>query len=188
MSYWAGPEMAHTILSFGFEGGDYIAWSIEVRRVKGGEYSPIADLFKTDTIVIVAADEHDVVRVRSNIRRENVELYRLRASPQTARSLLLKYVADANGLAISPKFYNSLTSNCTTTIVQMMRVVGASVPFDWRLIVNGYLPEYAYARGALDTRISLARLKELARIDTRAGAADHSDDFSRLIRVGVPSP
>ena len=44
MSYWAGPEMAHVIMSFGFADGDYLAWSIEVRRREGGEFSPLADL------------------------------------------------------------------------------------------------------------------------------------------------
>jgi hypothetical protein len=188
MSYWAGPEMAHTIMSFGFDGGDYLAWSIEVRRLKGGEYSPIAGLFKNDPLVIIAADERDVVHVRSNVRHEDVQLYRLRAPPQRARTLLLEYVADANGLAKTPKFYNSLTTNCTTTIVKMMRVVGDSMPFNWRFIVNGYLPDYAYARGALDTKASLPKLKALAHIDKRANEAERSPDFSDLIRVGVPSP
>jgi hypothetical protein len=188
MSYWAGPEMAHTIMSFGFEGGNYIAWSIEVRRLKGGEYAPIADLFKTDPLVIIAADERDVIRARTNIRREDVELYRLKASPQKVRSLFLEYVADANALVETPRFYNSLTTNCTTTIVKMMRAVGDSVPFNWRLIVNGYLPEYLYARGAVDTRLPLAELEKLAHIDKRGEAADDSPEFSELIRVGVPAP
>jgi hypothetical protein len=188
MSYWAGPEMAHTIVSFGFEGGDYLAWSIEVRRLKGGEYSPIADLFKSNPLVIIAADERDVVRLRTNIRHEDVQLYRLAAPPQKMRPLLLEYVADANGLAEAPKFYNSITTNCTTTIVKMMRVTGDSMPFNWRFIVNGYLPDYAYARGALDMKESLSELKALAHIDKRAGEAEHSPDFSQLIRVGVPSP
>ena len=45
-----GPdrEMAHVIMSFGFEGGDYLAWSIEVRRRSGGEFSPLADLFQSN--------------------------------------------------------------------------------------------------------------------------------------------
>ena len=188
LSYWAGPEMAHTIMSFGFEGGDYLAWSIEVRRLKGGEYSPIADLFKSNPLVIIAADERDVIRLRTNIRHEDVQLYRLRAPPQKARPLLLEYVADANGLAESPRFYNSITTNCTTTIIKMMRVVGDTMPFNWRFIVNGYLPDYAYQRGALDTRMPLPVLKMLAHIDKRAGVADNSSDFSRLIRVNVPSP
>jgi Domain of unknown function (DUF4105) len=188
MSYWAGPEMAHVILSFGFEGDEYLAWSIEVRRTRGGEFSPIADLFKSNPLIIVAADERDVVRVRSNLRGEDVQLYRLNASPEAARRLLLEYVLDANALAVRPQFYNSLTTNCTTTAIKMMRAVGASAPFDWRLIVNGYLPDYAYARGALDIRVSLPALKERAHIDARARSADGSPRFSQLIRVDVPSP
>ena len=127
MSYWAGPEIAHTILSFGFEGGDYLALSIEVRRVKGGEFSPLADLFKTNPLVIIAADERDVVRVRSNIRHEDVQIYRLNAPPEKVRPLLLEYVDDANALSNAPKFYNSISTNCTTTIVKMMRAVGDSI-------------------------------------------------------------
>jgi Domain of unknown function (DUF4105) len=187
MSYRAGPEMAHTITSFGFEGGDYIAWSIEVRSLEGGEYSPIVDLFKTDPLVIIAADEHDVIRIRTNILHEDVELYRLKLSPEKARSLLLEYVADPNGLVDTPRFYNSLTTNCTTTIVKMARAVGDSVPFNWRLIANGYLPEYLYARGVVDTRMPLAELEKLAHIDKRGEAVDDSPEFSELIRVGVPS-
>ena len=188
MSYWAGPEMAHTIMSFGFEGGDYLAWSIEVRRLKGGEFSPVADLFKSNPLVIIAADERDVIRLRTNIRHEDVQLYRLRAPPQRVRPLLLEYVADANRLAETPRFYNSITTNCTTTIVKMMRLVGDAMPFNWRFIVNGYLPVYAYDRGALDTRVPLPELKALAHIDKRAGEAADSSDFSQLIRVGVPFP
>jgi hypothetical protein len=185
LSYWAGPEMAHTILSFGFEGGDYLAFSIEVRRRKGGAFSPIADLFKSNPLVIIAADERDVIRVRTNVRHEDVQLYRLRASPEKVRPLLLEYVADANSLADAPRFYNSITTNCTTTIVKMMRIAGDSMPFDWRFIVNGYLPDYAYSRGALDNKIPLSELKALARIDKRAAAADGLPNFSQLIRVGV---
>lgn len=188
MSYWAGPEMAHVILSFGFEGGDQLAWSVEVRRRNGGAFSPLADLFKSNALVIIAADERDVVGVRSNIRGEDVQLYRLKASPNAAKALLLEYVADANALAEIPEFYNSITTNCTTTIVRMMRAVGGVIPFDWRLIVNGYLPEYAYDHGALDTRLPLQELKALAHIDKRARDAGLSPDFSRRIRVGVPSP
>lgn len=188
MSYWGNPNMAHVILSFGFEGGAYIAWSVEVRRRVGGQFSPVADLFKSDPLVIIAADERDVVGVRSNFRGEDVEIYRLRAGPEAARALLLEYVADANELATTPAFYNSITTNCTTTVVKMMRAVGDVVPFDWRLIVNGYLPEYAYDRGALDTRHSLGELRARAHIDERAKAAGLTPDFSRLIRVGVPAP
>ncbi len=52
----------------------------------------------------------------------------------------------------------------------------------------GYLPGYLYDRGAVVTTIPLSELMALAQIRERAKAADQSPNFSRLIRVGVPSP
>jgi hypothetical protein len=159
LSYWAGPQMAH-----------------------------VADAFKSHTIVYLATAERDTVRLRSNVRGEDVRLYRLRTPPEGARALLLQYVAEANALAEEPAFYNSMTTNCTTAIVKLIRAAGGTLPFDWRLIVNGYLPGYLYDQGAVVTTIPLSELMERARIDDRARAADQSPDFSRLIRIGVPSP
>lgn len=186
--YWAGPEMAHLIMSFGFDGGDQLAWSIEIRRPKTGAYSPVADAFKTDALISLATTERDSIRLRSNVRGEDARLYRLRTSPDQARALLLEYVGEANDLAKRPAFYNSITTNCTTAVARLIRAAGEALPYDWRIIVNGYLPGYLYERGAVVTTIPLAELTALARIAERAKAADQSPDFSQLIRVGVPSP
>lgn len=186
LSYWAGPEMAHVVLSFGFENGEYIAWSVEVRRVTGGAFSPIADLFKANTLAIVAAVETDVIGVRSNLRGEDVQLFRLRWMPDTARALLEEYVRQANALADQPKWYNSLTTNCTTVIFQMMSAIGDGQMFDWRMIVNGYLPNYAYDRKTLNTEFSLSELRERGKISERAKAAGLERTFSSQIRIGVP--
>ncbi len=188
LSYWAGPQMAHLIMSFGFADGEVLAWSLEVRREKGGVYSPVADAFRSHTLVSIAATERDIVRLRTNVRGEDVRLYRLNASPEAIRTLLIGYVDEANALAREPRWYNSLTTNCTTAVTRLIRSLGGALPFDWRLIVNGYLPGYLYEHGAVDTSIPLAELIERAKIVERAKAADHSPDFSRLIRVGIPVP
>ncbi|RBP02805.1 uncharacterized protein DUF4105 [Roseiarcus fermentans] len=188
LSYWAGPQMAHLIMSFEFDDGQVLAWSLEVRREKGSVYSPVADAFRSHTLVSIAATERDVVRLRSNVRGEDVQLYRLRASPAAIRTLLVGYVDEADALAREPRWYNSLTTNCTTAVTRLIRSLGGVLPFDWRLIVNGYLPSYLYDHGAVTNAIPLAELIERARIDARAKAADGSPDFSRLIRVGVPAP
>jgi hypothetical protein len=188
LSYWAGPQMAHLIMSFDFGDGQVLAWSLEVRREKDGVYSPVADAFRSHTLVSLATTERDSVRLRSNARGEDVQLYRLRASPQAIRTLLIGYVDEANALDRQPRWYNSLTTNCTTAVTRLIRSLGGALPFDWRLIVNGYLPGYLYDHGAVTNAIPLAELIELARIDQRARAADASPDFSRLIRIGVPAP
>jgi hypothetical protein len=73
-------------------------------------------------------------------------------------------------------------------VATMVRAAGGSLPLDWRLVVNGYLPGYLYDRGAIVTTIPLSQVTALARIDDRAKVADRSPEFSRLIRIGVPSP
>ncbi len=188
LSYWAGPLMAHFIVSFGFADGEQLAWSAEVRREVGGAFSPVADAFKANTLILVAADERDVVGVRSNLRNEDVQLFRLAADPQVARALLTEYVRDANALAQRPEFYNSLTTNCTTVVVRMMRAIGGGLPLDWRLLANGYLPDYAYDQQALDMRYSLSDLRALGRIDRRANAHGLEPGFSEAIRRDVPRP
>lgn len=188
LSYWAGPEMAHVIMSFGFEDGQYLAWSVEVRRERSSDFSPVADAFRNHTIIYLATTERDSIRLRANIRGEDVRLYRLNTSPDRARLLLLEYVAESNALAERPRFFNSITANCATTVFKLVRAAGGTYPLDWRLIVNGFLPGYLYDHGAVDTSIPLSELIKHAKISDKARAAGDSPDFSRLIRVGVPTP
>ncbi|MVO16920.1 DUF4105 domain-containing protein [Parasedimentitalea huanghaiensis] len=188
MSYWAGPEIAHMIVSFDFANADPIAWSVEVRRQIGGGFSPIADLFKSNTLVIVAADERDVVGTRTNVRGEDVQLYRINTTPEKARALLLQYVEAANRLAAKPHWYNSLTTNCTTVVLTMIKTIVDEVPLDWRVVANGYLPDYAYDRGVLDSRLSLEQLRKRSHINTTALAHGLTDGFSAAIRQNVPAP
>jgi hypothetical protein len=187
LSYWAGPQMAHFILSFGFEGDTYLAWSVEVRREISGGYSPLRDAFKEHTLVIIASTERDVVGVRSNIRGEDVQLFRLTTTPDKARDLLEEYVRDANVLAERPYWYNSISANCTTVITRMLKAIGDGSALDWRILANGYLPELGYERGAFNTEYSIEQLRALGRVATRAQEEGLTEAFSVAIREGVPT-
>src|SRR4051795_40512 len=188
MSYWMGEAIAHTIVSFGFRNGDRLAFSIEVRKENDESFSTIGGFFKLYELTIIAADERDVVRLRSNIRGEDVRVYRLRITPDHAQKLLREYVDEANDLAYTPRFYNTLTSNCTTLAFELMRAVHPGLPLDARIILAGYLPNYAYELGATDTSMSFEELSQLSRIGHRAMLADFDPDFSAKIREGLPYP
>ena len=188
MSYWMGEAIAHTIVSFGFDDRSRLAFSIETRKESHESHSSIAGFFKQYELSIIAADEHDVVRVRSNIRGEDVRIYRLRMTPENARLLLHEYLAEANDLAATPRFYNTLTPNCTTLVFDMVRVIQPGLPLDPRVILAGYLPNYAYAVGATDTTMPFDALRELSRIHDKALRADADSDFSSEIREGIPVP
>lgn len=187
-SYWAGESIAHVLLSFGFSDGRYLVWSIELRREKTESYSVVASFFKQAELVAIAGDERDLLRLRTTIRGEDVRIYRLKLQPETIRNLLLQYVNEANDLAASPQWYNTVTSNCTTVLVRIARLVEPGIPLDWRILASGYFPDYAYDQKVLDQSLPFDALRERSRVSERAKAADAlpSPAFSQAIRAGLP--
>src|SRR6516162_10687204 len=159
------------------------------RAAAGAErpYSAIVGFFKTHELVYIGADERDLMTLRK-VRNEQIQLYRLRTPPARARALLVEYIEQANDLAVRPRFYNTLTTNCTTTIFDMIRAVTSSIPFDWRIILTGHLPGYLYEHGAVDTRIPLEELRRQADVTSRVDASLSEVEFSSRLREGVPAP
>lgn len=188
--YWTGPAIAHILVSFGFEGADYLAISIETRKERGEAYSALAGFFKQYELVYVAADERDVIRVRTTYRRpqEDVYLYRVRTPRPNIRRVFLDYLEGMNELRRHPRFYNTLTTNCTTGVAMHTRVNPDSPPLSWKVLLSGYIPEYLYRLGRLDTRHPFAELQKLSKVNERAHAADRDLAFSRRIREGLAVP
>ena len=185
--YWGSPSIAHTMLSFGFEDGSHLCFSIETRKEVGEEYSAVKGFFKQFELTYVVADERDLVRLRTNYRTgEDVYLYRFNVSMEFARKVLLDYLREVNSLKDRPQWYRAILTNCTTSILRHTSPFNPDARFDWRLIANGYLDEMLYERGKLDQTLPFAELKQRSLINQRAKAADKAGDFSRLIRVGLP--
>jgi hypothetical protein len=187
MSYWSGPAIAHMLVSFGFDNADYVVFSVEIRREKGETFSEIGGFFKEFELSIIAADERDVIRVRTNVRGEDDYLYRIQMPASALRSLFLAYIDQANSLVHTPRFYNTITANCTTLVYHMMKRIVGSLPLNYSLLLTGYLPEYVYRIGGLDSHYSFEELRARGRITERAKAADRSESFSTEIRRGIPN-
>jgi hypothetical protein len=186
MSYWAGPAIAHMLMSFGFDDGQQVVFSVEVRRLKTSDFSELGGFFKEFELSILAADERDVVRVRTNVRGEDDYLYRIRMPLTAMRSLFLGYIGEANSLIDKPRFYNTITANCTTLVYHMMTRIIGYLPLNYRILLDGYLPGYVYEVGGLDARYSLQELRVMGRITDRAKASGDSATFSADIRRGIP--
>jgi uncharacterized membrane protein YhaH (DUF805 family) len=187
-SYWMGPAIAHIFVSFAFAGGDHLAISIETRKEKGEAYSTIKGFFRQYELYYVVADERDVIRLRTNYRKdppEDVYVYRVRGSVENGRRLFMEYVREINALKARPEFYNTLTTNCTTSIWMNTRVNPDHVKLSWKVLASGYVPDYLYEIGRLDTGVPLDELKRQAHVNARAQAADKAANFSELIRAAV---
>ncbi|MGE8637422.1 MAG: DUF4105 domain-containing protein [Achromobacter sp.] len=186
LSYWNRPAIAHALVSFGFGHDRYVVFSVEIRRKQGDKFSEIGGFFKQYELSVIASTEEDSLRVRTNVRGEDGYLYRVNMPLDAARSLFLAYVDSANRLRDTPRFYHTLTANCTTIVFQMARRIVPGLPLDYRQLVSGYLPEYLYGLDVLQGADSVGQYRRLGRYTDRARASEIPAAFSRTIRQGVP--
>jgi Domain of unknown function (DUF4105) len=183
-SYWAGDAIAHVFVSFGFRDGRHLAISVETRRERGETYSTLAGFFRHYELIYVVADERDLIGLRTDIRRERVYLYRLQLSPDVVRRLFLSYVERITALAAQPEFYDTLTNNCTTSILGRANAVSPAIAYSWRILASGHAAEYAYELGLLDSSLPFTELRQRSRVQRPAHAAIGSD-FSAEVRRGL---
>jgi hypothetical protein len=187
ISYFTEGPVGHTFLSFIFDNAPPLSISIETRPEVGEGFAPVASMFKQFELIYVVGDERDLVRVRTNYRREPVYLYRLNTSADDARRLLLVYLARINQLADHPEFYHLLTNSCTINIVRYANATGRSGGFDVRHLLNGLVDSYLYSSGRVDTTLPFDELRRRSLINEAAQAADGALDFSDRIRASLPT-
>jgi Domain of unknown function (DUF4105) len=183
-SYWAGDAIAHVFVSFGFRDGRHLAISVETRRERGETYSTLAGFFRHYELIYVVADERDLIGLRTDIRRERVYLYRLQISPDVVRRLFLSYVERITALATRPEFYNTLTNNCTTSILGRANAVSPAIAYNWRILASGHAAEYAYKLRLLDTGLPFAELRQRSRVQ-RPAHAEIGPGFSAEVRLAL---
>ena len=202
-SYWMGPLIAHTLVSFRFEDDRPLAFSFEIRKENGESFSALAGFFRRYELSLIAAEERDIIYTRSNARGEQVYLFPISNLQQhEVRSLFESYLTAMDELNTKPAWYNTLTSNCTNIIFYMARIVsGDRLPWDYRIWVSGWLPNYLYDVGMLDAAPekqnqpwSMDTWYERTHINPKSSGFNNlhsvanSRQFSRQIRQDIPIP
>lgn len=148
-SSWESPDIAHMMVRFGFTDGRDVVFSVEARREADESYSAFAGLFRQFENILIASSSEDIVKLRTDYRRENVRFFPVELTAEQQRALFLSYVALAQRLEQEPEFYNTVTANCTTTVWRQALEIDPELPMDWRLILSGHLPEYLAELGVL---------------------------------------
>jgi Domain of unknown function (DUF4105) len=187
INYWGSPWMAHPIVSFQFADAPPLCFSIETRKRVGQTYSAIGGLYRQYHLIFIAADERDVIRVRTNYRKgEDAYLYRTTTGLKQTRKRFLEYINSINELNKTPRWYNAITTNCTTAI-RSQHPAAERMAWDWRLLINGKGDELMYERNEILTDgLPFTELKRRALINSAARAVTDSPDFSTFIRKDRP--
>ncbi len=179
--------VAHTLISFGFKDGTYIAVSIEIRRKKGKRFSAVKAFFRHFEIMYVLADESDVIKVRTNCIKYTVRLFPIQTEKQRIQAVFVDMLKRADKLGREPEFYNTIWNNCTTNIIKhARRFSDKPIPFwDLRYLLPENIDKIAYKLNMIDTHLSYDAAREHFDITKIAQAEDDTKDFSKAIRKNI---
>jgi len=181
--FLASPGLAHVMLSFGFQGEDYLGLSVEIRREEGEKYFPLNGVLRQFELIYVLGDERDLIKQCTDVYLNGVYMYRSRLTPQEARALFVDVMRRTNELALHPEFYNTFTNNCTTNIVRHINRLGTrKLPYNWEVIFPGNFDKLLYDEGLIANDVSFAQARLRARINRLAYLHADSPDYSAKIR------
>lgn len=177
------PLLAHTMLSFDLGNGNFLAASAEARLEQGEVYSPLAGAAKQFELMYVLADERDVIRLRTEVRQDDVYIYRTKATPRQAQELLIDVLTRANQLREQPEFYDTISNNCTSNIVEHVnKLKSDTIAFDLRTLLPGLSPGLAYDLGLIEAKGSFEETQLKSNATERAIRWSTAADFSERIR------
>ena len=179
---WRGP--AHTFVSFGFADSQFVGISVEARREPGERYGPLTGLFKQFELIYVIGDERDLIGSRAAFGDYDVYVYPIRTTTERMRAMFVEMLQRSNALAARPEFYNTLTNNCTSNVVDHVNhIVPNAVPHGIKTILPGYADEVAYSLGLIDNSIPLEQARRRFRVNEQAHQFATSPEFSKRIRI-----
>ncbi|MFN4153306.1 MAG: DUF4105 domain-containing protein [Paracoccaceae bacterium] len=181
-SVWDSPLIAHVLVSFGFEDGQQIVFSGEIRREQGEVFSALGGFFRRYELVMIAADERDIVHLRTDARGEQVSIFPVDLDPEARRQLFLSFVNRANELAAEPEWYHTLLANCTTVPFRLVKGIAPGLVLDWRVLASGHLPGYLHDLGVLRPDMALEQVLERAKLPRAGMDAASGPAYAQLLR------
>jgi hypothetical protein len=178
---------AHTLFSFEFEDGRFIAVSAEIRKEKGERFNPINGLLNGYELQFVIAREADVIKLRSNYRKDKVYLYPLKLYKEQVKKLFILALQRTDKLSKEPEFYNTVTNNCTTNLIDLLnKVLDKKIP---KITLSAVLPLNAdkmfFKLNLIDTELPLLEAREKFFINDKAGRVLAGEDFYKKIRLNI---
>lgn len=154
--------IAHTLLSFEFEDGRYLAFSAEARVQADEKYDIVKGMLRNFELQYLFGDEHDFILRRVLALDHDVYFYPLALSPQDSQKLLRSIVHETNILSAAPRFYHSISANCTNLLGVHANDVKPGSFHWWNLeqVMPGYSDKLLYRKGWLAVEVPQEALHE----------------------------
>ncbi len=181
------PMLAHTMLSFGLADGRHFVISVEARLEQGEQYTPSGGSMHAYELIYLIGDERDLVLLRTEVRNVDVYLYPGNASPDQVQDLLVDMLRRVNSLASKPEYYDTLTNNCTTNIVDHINHLRpGTIRLDPRVLLPGHSDRLAFELGLIKVNGTFEELRARSKINISAYLYQDDPQFSDRIRGSRP--
>ncbi len=183
----AMPRVAHVESSFGFADGRHLGMSIEARYEEGEKYDPVGAGLNQFELIYVFADERDLIRLGTDVHKNDVHVYRLRFEPHEVRTMFLEAIQRANALAAKPEFYHPLKNSCVTNLIaHVNKARPNAIPKEYRTLLPGLMDNYLYDLKLIDTTASTFKeSKENAKVNWLVEKYGDLEYFSAGIRQNM---
>ena len=180
-------RVAHVESSFGFADGRQIALSIEARYEEGEKYDPAAAGMRQFELIYVLADERDMIRLATDVHKNNVHVYRLNFEPHEVRTMFMDALQRANQLAAKPEFYHPFSNSCVTNLItHINKGRPQAVPREYRTLMPGLLDSYFYDLKLVSTSAkTFEETKEMAKVNWLVERYGDLEYFSAGIRQNM---
>jgi uncharacterized protein DUF4105 len=181
--------VAHTYFVFDFQDQPPLAISVEARREKDEPYEAFHGLFNQFELIYIWGTEDDLTGRRAVLEKNRLYMYPLTISVEAARELLLQLAQASRQLESHPRFYNTLTSNCTNELANAAnRVKPGAIPPNLALVFPGYSNEVLYKLGFIPNDDSLEAIDRRYYVSDLVVANYDRTGFSELVRAALPRP
>jgi hypothetical protein len=183
-SNFDGP--AHTMLSFTFSWGIHLVVSAEIRKEKWESFDAVLGVLNQYEIVYILGSENDLIKLRTNYRKDEVYMYPIQTPKEKIQKLFLSMMHRADKLSREPEFYNTLWNTCTTNILSHVnRLREEKIAWNKYVLLPSHSDEIVYQAGLINTKFSLDEARKYYRIDELARNANGNDPFSESIRKSI---
>ncbi len=154
--------VGHTFLTFEFMDGTAYSFSVEARRERGETYSALRGLFREYELAYTWGTERDFITRRLLYLNHPVRMYPLSISAEQTQKLFSGLIEKTNSLAVNPRFYNTLSANCTNILAEIANdITPETIPYDISWNLPGFSDRFLFRIGmiSIEESIEATRLK-----------------------------
>jgi len=150
-----GGRIAHTFLVFEFNEGygpaRWLGLSVETRREVGETYSLVGGVLRAFEVTHIWASEEDLVTRRVEFLDYPLTRYRVSVAREHIARIFRQFVDETAALATTPRWYNTLVTNCTSSLIAYVnKVEPDAIPWHYSFVLTGRTDSYLGQLGYLD--------------------------------------